>query len=276
MDEEVRFTFAREGDLPVARVTLSEAELIQPIWPGLYEDYPADPAVNPIHRFGIHNGTGEALFLWLTIVWGVSHGLERFVCPRWYRGRVAAALKQPRGELPSVMWEYHVDTIEGPEWSADRGFRPAESQYPLRPDDDPWAIAHRFEAAWFSVETLGDLATVQRCLSADATSEFTLWGLHAGRAPEVLKRLRGPVRPQVEDLLEEGEIFADVALALDLVGDPRDVLTIRGPRLDVTLPPLVRRAEAAWAEYVEAVDGIADFAGFTAALDMVSFRILGQ
>lgn len=275
MNAAVEFDYDFDRKLPTARILLPETDLIQPVWPGLYAEYPPDPARSPMARFGIHNGVGEALFLWHAITWAVTDGLDRVVCPGWYRDQAAQALGLDRSRVPAVRWEYHVDTYEGPVADADRGFRPAQSSYPLRPANDPWAMAHRYEAALLPVDTLDDVVAVQRCLLGDASSELTLWGMRPGRQAGLIESLSGPRRPRLPELLTDDEVFADVALALDLVGEPRQVLTIRGRSVARQLPPVAQRARAAWAAYLGEVDTIGDFDQFAAALDRLRQRVLG-
>jgi hypothetical protein len=247
-----------------------DAEIPDPLWPGLMDTYSDDRRVNPWWRYGINNADGEALAVWRALAWAVTAGTDRWAVPSYYRDEAADHLDRPRDDPSLVSWEYCVDTSKPTFEAADLGYVRARTAA-LAVGPDEWSGADRGRAGLFHLFTFDELTALDRAVGFDASSEIVLYGLgdRAAGPDRLAALLDRPHRPPtVGEILGPLDLFVDLSIVRDRFLGHFSYLTIRS-RSDIaaTLSSLVEHYESAFQAYARGVSSLMTFEDFCVAID---------
>ena len=265
----LRFEHVHRDRLHCYLVRAEEADLPDPMWPGLWEqDYSDDPGLNPWCRHAINNNDGEALAVWRALAWELTAGRSRFAIPAYYRDEAAHLLCMNREAVQLVRWEYEVD-VEQPEWlTADIGFVPARACVPLRPASDPWQRDHVGFAGLFELVSYRHLTDLALAVAGDAASEITLFALRdPGRAHFLASALNQAHRPHLADILQPSDIFVDLAVVHDRGAGAASYLTVKTPEATDEVAQLADHFTRAFRRYANRTSQIRTFDEFHTAID---------
>jgi hypothetical protein len=266
VDGFLDFGHEQSGDLHTYHCAVELAGDV--LWPGLFEVYPEDRLQSPFHRFAINNSDGEALAVWRALAWAVTTGRSRFAIPSYYRDDAARLLSVERADIAMIDWEYEVEAEPGSLSDVDRGFVPARSVAPIQPEPTSWEKAHQAKAGLFELRNSSDLIALALAVGCDASSEITIFGLAGENGPtRLVERLRGKTRPHLQEILNTGDVFVDLAVDHDGVG--RSHMSIRACEPLPEVEILTAHYRKAFHRYREAVSTIDDFEQFAMAIDQL-------
>ncbi|MDF1598063.1 MAG: hypothetical protein P1T08_18480 [Acidimicrobiia bacterium] len=266
MDDFLDFGHEQSGDLHTYHCAVELAGDV--LWPGLYEVYSEDRLQSPYFRFAINNNDGEALAVWRALAWAVTAGRSRFAIPCYYRDDAARLLSIEPADIVMIDWEYDVEAEPGSLSDVDRGFVPARSVVPIRPEPTSWERAHRAKAGFFELRNSSDLIALALAVGGDASSEITIFGLAGEDRPtRLVERLRGETRPRLQEILDSGDVIVD--LAVDHDGYGRSHMSIRACEPLPEVEILTGHYRQAFHRYREAVSNIDDFEQFAMAIDQL-------
>lgn len=250
-------------------MTAADADIPDPRCRGLWEEeYPDESDLNPFWRYGVNNQDGEALAVWRALAWAITEAPLRAVIPRFDRDHVADYLGVPRDEVAFVDWEYEVNYESAPFELADKGFVPARSSIPIRPEPTAWERQHLDKAGLFRLKGLNELHRVDTGVSFDVASEVSLFGLPGLSFAEVQAALSGPERPVLADLLGDAGVLAHLTTVRDRFLGHHSYFGIASRRdLSSELEELTRLYQDRWKRYYIDDEPPASFADFVAAME---------
>ncbi|WP_354697209.1 hypothetical protein DSM112329_02837 [Paraconexibacter sp. AEG42_29] len=197
----------RYAHVPGSDVVVEESN-----WAVLCGDWPDDDRT-PYMRHAVNNNNTEEVAVYLGLIWRLTQGRARHAIPCYYRDDATRILGE--GCL-FVAWEYEVDAEDVDSNSRDRGFIPARSAVPIRPEPTAFEWEHRAQAGLFRVDTYDDLVGVTRATLGDASAEISVFATAGGLRDDLVDALRAPRAPDLEDLLSEGDLFADLTIGVDI------------------------------------------------------------
>lgn len=263
------FETFRQDDLLWHVVTGSDDSAFNPVWPGLWEGpWPDEESgVSPWHRFAINNQDAEPLAVWRAFAWAMTASPVRAVLPRYDRDQVARCLDLERGQVPMVRWEYSVDYEAFPFPSANKGFEPARSCIPIRPEPDEWERGHASLAGLFEVSELDQLHLVDMGVSFDVASEMSLFGVGTGSFEDFRVRLDTDDRPRLAQILSSGDRFAHLTVVRDRFLGRHSYFALAS-RQDQSkrIAELVELFSGRWQRYLGEVAGIQTHEAFADAM----------
>ena len=241
----------------------SEVDIVEPLWPGLWElDYGDDPRLNPFLRFGINNGEGESLALWRALTWAMTAGTNRVGLPAYYRDDAARNLGVDRTRTTLIPWEYEVDLEKSTFAEANIGFIRARSAVYINPPPTEWEHDHQRLAGLFDLAAFDDLTQLELAVGFDATSEISVFGVAGGDSRSLGSRLTTDQTPMLSEVLGDRDVFADLSVTRDRFPDTHCYFAFASHQ-DLTAPLLEKtnHFEAQWATYRS------EYAGFTTLED---------
>lgn len=292
MSRPFAFESWREGDIYTYRHVARDGPVVERNWPGLFEKWPDGPT--PYTEWGVNNNNCEEVAVYLGLIWRLTRGQMLFGVPRWNRDAGMQRVGAPYGLID---WEYEVDSEEGPDLGAIRGFVPARSSVRLWPPPGNWEREHADKAGLFELAVFEVFRDVFLGLMSDARAELNVYALDnaeyerafdsfndsgplsaadleeaiqtfASAEPAVLANvtqtlayLQSSDPPRLASLLRPGEMLIDLALGIDM--GYVDVIVIHSAAdLSSRLDPLVAEYEAAIAEYERSIPTISTVAEF--------------
>jgi len=263
------FEQAGTGGLTWHVITAGDEDIPEACWTRLVTgDYPDDEELNPFFRFSVNNVDGEFLAVWRALAWAITRAPACAALPRYDRDRVAAYLHRERESMTFVRWEYSIDYELHPFAVANRGFVPARSCIPIRPQPTQWEVDHKHLAGIFDVPNLNAWNTIDAALSFDVASEVSLIGLTAGTLDGLTRALNDVAPPHLDDVLEPEDIFAHLSIVRDRFLGHRSYLAVAAHR-DVTaeLDRLSRFYAEKWTRYVEEAGRLDSFSDWVDAME---------
>ena len=234
-------------------------------WPGLFEEWSDNGVLlnrTPMTEYAINNINCEEVAVYLGLLWRLTEGGNRFAIPTYYRDKAADLIGQ---DPEFVDWEYSVEAGAPDIDSRDRGFIPARACVPFRPEPTQWQQDHASHAGLFALKAPGDLVAMLRATIADASAEVTVFAVQDHE--RLLAGLRSKTRPELTDLLQPGDVFADLTIGVD---EPYSDSLIVAAHEDLTarVTEVVVHAQRRIAEYDPAE--LADMSAFLDAMGRLS------
>lgn len=229
----------------------SDMDIVEPLWPGLWElDYGDDPRLSPFLRFGINNGEGESLAVWRALAWAMTAGTNRVGLPAYYRDDAAKNLGTDLTKATLVPWEYEVDLEESNFAAANKGFIEARSAVYIKPPPTGWERDHQHLAGLFDLATFDDLTQLELAVGFDAASEISIFGLVEGDSRSVGARLSTDQPPHLSDVLGGRDMFVDLSVTRDRFPDTNCYFAFASHRdLTASLQEKTAHFDAQWASY---------------------------
>ena len=270
MDGLLDFDASTDSDVVWHVVTASDESAFGPLWPGLWEGpWPEEESgLSPWHRFAINSQDGEALAVWRAFAWAMTSAPLRIALPRYDRDQVAQCLRAVREDVALVRWEYSIDYEAYPFAAANKGFEPARSSMPIRPEPDAWERGHRDFAGLFEVPDLATLHTIDIGVSFDVASELSLFGVANAPFAAMQKRLGGLERPHLSEVLGEDDTFAHLTVVRDRIIGHHSYLALASRRdRSEEIGNLVRVFSERWEAYRRSVDSIKTHQDFADAME---------
>lgn len=234
-------------------------------WPVLTSDWP-DDGRTPYMRHAVNNNNTEEVAVYLGLIWRLTEGRSRHAIPCYYRDDAGRAMG--KGCL-FVAWEYEVDAEEPDPDLRDKGFVPARSVVPIRPEPTAYESEHRSQAGLFRVESYDDLVAVTRATLGDASAEVSVFALAEDRRDHLVEGLRGRRPPELADLLTDGDIFIDLTIGVDM-GYLDSLIVYSRDDLSDRLDHLAREYEAAIEAYEGRVPEVTTVEGMLRELDALA------
>ncbi|HEX6346605.1 hypothetical protein [Umezawaea sp.] len=234
-------------------------------WPGLFDEWTDNGVLlnrTPMTEYAVNNVNCEEVAVYLGLLWRLTEGGNRFAIPAYYRDEATRLT----GQDPAfVDWEYNVEATAPDVVARDQGFVPARACVPFRPEPTPWQLEHAARAGLFALTSPTDLIAMLRATIGDATAEVTVFAVQDHE--RLLAGLRSPDRPSLADLLQPGDVFADLTIGVD---EPYSDSLIVVAHEDLTprVTEVVLHAERRIAEYEPA--GLADMSAFLDAMGRLS------
>lgn len=264
-----RFEHVRAGGLHWHVMHALGSDIVEPLWPGLWElEYSDDPRLNPFLRFGINNGEGESLAVWRALAWAMTEGTSRVGLPCYYRDDAARNLGKDRTEAILVPWEYEVDLELGRFAEANMGFVPARSCVQISPPPDEWERDHQRFAGLFDLSSFGDLTELERAVGFDATSEISMFGLKTRDASALGSILHSKERPVLSEVLVDGDVFVDLSLTRDRFPGTHSFLSFAAHHdLSSALNEKTLHFESQWATYLREFGDLTTLDGFSTSME---------
>lgn len=205
--------------------------------------HPPPRSEHPYHEFG---GPPYEVAL-VGLAWALTEDTERYVIPHWNWKQAAEAAGAH--EVQHVRWECYGD-----------GFIEAQSWEPTDPPDKPPWTRRLDYTGMFRVDALPQLSRVLKEL-ADEAKRMTLFGLrNESRAAEVVQSLSGQTRPELSDLIDDGEWFIDLAWGYSYEAD-RFLIATRAsgqPRFEAVVDEFRERIDA-FELSIPNIDNTADY-----------------
>lgn len=268
MSSLFEFEHLRVGELNWHVMHALDTDIVEPLWPGLWElEYGDEPERNPFLSFGVNNGEGESLAVWRALAWTMTEKTNRIGLPAYYRDDAARNLGLGKADAILVPWEYEVDLEHGDFSEANRGFVPARSCVQITPPPETWERDHQGFAGLFELGTFADLTALEHAVGFDATSEISIFGLSGRAATELAQVLRTQARPHLDEVLSEGDVFVDLSVTRDRFPGTHSFLCFAARRdLSAELAAKTDHFESQWATYSREVDGLTDLQDFTTAM----------
>lgn len=263
----LRFEHAHRSGVHTYTAHAGDSDMPDPIWPGLFEEYPDDQQQNPYFRHAINNSDGEALAVWRALAWAATGGLRRYAIPAYYRDEAADLLGRDRADTRMVRWEYEVDVEKDHAPSADVGFIPARACVPIPPDR--WQREHRGRAGLFQLDTFADLTALDLAVGFDASSEITIFGMLDGdREGSLHTTLNHTDRPELAEVLRPDEMFVDLAVVRDRVLGHTSYLIVKSVEpIDDRIHALTTHYLRAFNNYVTELRSVRTLSDFHAAIE---------
>jgi hypothetical protein len=230
-------------------------------WSGLFEEW-AEIDRTPMTEFAVNNVNCEEVAVYLGLLWRLTEGGHRFAIPSYYRDEAARLV----GRDPwFVDWQYNVEPGAVDVDERDQGFVPGRACVPFRPEPTSWQREHAGHAGLFELRSPGDLVAMLRATIADSAAEVTVFAVQDGK--RLVDGLTGDGRPELADLLQPGDVFADLVIGVD---EPySDSIIVMAPEdLTARITEVVVHAERRIAEYSPAE--LADMPAFLDALGRLS------
>ncbi len=262
------FDYRHDGVLYEATWSPIDAELFAPRWTGLYEEYGSDEQANPRLTYAINNGFGEAALAVRLLAWALTEGRDRAVIPSYYRDEAARELGRSAESTDFVRWQYEVGCDYRDPARGDIGFVEGRAGVPIRPKPTEFQAAHAGEAGVFRIDSFEQLTKVHLAVSGDASSEVSVFGLHASqeRFSDLLAGLRLERRPSLDDLLAEGELL--VHTGLDHDGFGLSSMVVKSPTdFEALLGAVTQRVGSAFDAYLRAVPSVNAWPDWFAAVE---------
>ena len=268
MSDFWRFQHRLDRDLHTFVLAAGDLDVPDPAWPGLWESgYPDDPSRNPFLRYGINNGSGEALATWRALAWAATNGTVRRVIPTYYRDAAARTLGIDREAIELIRWEYRVDHQVNDPVAADQGFVKARAAVPIRPEPDEFSRAHAAQAGIFRLNNFDQLTAIEIAVSFDASSEISILGTASeARSEAQVEALRSDDRPELAAILGPGDVFVDLTVVRDLGFGFTSYLTVKALEdIGQHLQRLSDHYRREYEQYLAALPGPSDLDGFIRA-----------
>lgn len=210
MSFEVRFD-EQKDIVYSARFVASEARPTAPDWSTLATAQSFKDAKILTHLWrGEHI---ELTAIMLGMAWRLAKGFEVFAIGNYYRDKAA---RESGLAYELIDWEYDVQLGPDTEMAVEIGFVPGRACVNIQPPPTEWEMAHRNQAGLFHIGTIRQLFELQAGLTADVSSEVSLFCIGAGRKAELLALLRGAHPPELREFLRDRERFVDVGIGNDL------------------------------------------------------------
>ncbi len=261
----IRFESDRLGGLHRYSYLPGEDVPLDDPWPGLFEEWSEDGVFlsrTPMTEYAVNNVNCEEVAVYLGLLWRLTEGGHRFAIPSYYRDEAARLVGR---EPQFVDWEYNVEAGAPDVDARDQGFVPGRACVPFRPEPTVWQQEHAGHAGLFDLRAPSDLVAMLRATIGDAAAEVTVFAVRDRE--RLLAGLRGRDRPELTDLLQPGDVFADLAIGVD---EPYSDSIIVASHEDLTarLTEVVVHAERRIAEYEPAE--LADMPAFLDAMGRLS------
>jgi hypothetical protein len=187
----------------------------------------------------------ENSLLYLGLVWRLTHGRARYGTPTWHRDAAAEILDQ---QPAMVNWEYRAAAQSAAgEQKSTSGFVRARVALPSSEPTD-WQLAHATQAGIFVLTSFNDIIGLVRASQYSNAAEINIFALkdRSERDRQLVQVLQGNEEPQLNEILQDDEIFADVVFSTDESFE--DVLIV------ASTTPLDERLSALCEEYRERAD----------------------
>lgn len=261
----IRFESDRLGDLHRYAYLPGEDLPLDDPWEGLFEEWTDNGVLlarTPMTEYAVNNVNCEEIAVYLGLVWRLTEGGHRFAIPTYYRDEATRVL----GRDPVfVDWEYSVEAGAPDVEARDQGFVPGRACVPFRPEPTPWQREHAAHAGVFDLHAPSDLVALLRATLGDATAEVTVFAVQD--RDRLLAGLQTKARPELADLLEPGDVFADLTIGVD---EPYtdSIIVVSHDDLTTRIGEVTAHAERRIAEYQP--EKLANMSAFLDAMGRLS------
>jgi hypothetical protein len=261
----IRFESDRLGGLHRYSYLPGEDVPVDDPWPGLFEEWSENGVFlsrTPMTEYAVTNTNCEEVAVYLGLLWRLTEGGHRFAIPTYYRDEATRLL----GRDPQfVDWEYDVEAGAPDVAARDLGFVPGRACVPFRPEPTPWQVEHAGHAGLFDLHAPTDLVAMLRATIGDATAEVSVFAVQD--PDRLLAGLRSRDRPELTDLLQPGDVFADLTIGVD---EPYSdsIIVISPDDLSTRVVEVITHAQRRIAEYRP--EGLADMPSFLDAMGRLS------
>ncbi|MEO6084653.1 MAG: hypothetical protein ABIQ18_16250 [Umezawaea sp.] len=261
----IRFESERLGGLHRYSYLPGEDVPVDDPWPGLFEEWSEDGVLlsrTPMTEYAVNGVNCEEVAVYLGLLWRITEGGHRFAIPTYYRDEATRLL----GRDPLfVDWEYDVEAGAPDVDARDLGFVPGRACVPFRPEPTPWQREHAGHAGLFDLRAPSDLVALLRATLGDAAAEVTVFAVQD--PDRLVAGLRSGNRPELTDLLQPGDVFADLVIGVD---EPYSdsIIVVSPDDLTARITEVVIHAERRIAEYRP--EELADLPTFLDAMGRLS------